>query len=192
MICAKVLEDLSSTWWSANTMAKLARKAMLELDKVINSDSKRGSLASVSGLPQNRPALSHKRLNHGEPIANSVQPLQAPPEQYSPQNRSNNISHAEMAGVPNGSQSTNIDNREAYPFDLNVSYPPQDFMANQAEIENIDAFLGNFLDLQSSRINEDPSFVDYMDELSQEYFNEMARSTQPLGPATGVGNGPAS
>lgn len=189
-MCAKVLEELSSRWWSASTMAKLARKAVLEIDKAANEGSTKASSTLVSSSLQNRNALNHESVHHnGLSMADQGQSSQVPLRQYGPENSLSNIPTVAANGLADSSLSTNSASiQREYPFDPNASYPTQYLTTtNQAEIENIDAFLGNFLDLQSSRIDENSSLLEYMDGLNQEYLTEMANSTQPPDPSADAG-----
>ena len=200
-MCAKVLEELSSTWWSASSMAKLARKALLELDKAAQNSKRgkaRGSQSTTQKLPslvngeqQTQAVPDHESVNQfGQEAVDQVQSSQAPRANHEPQSRPGNRHPTGTSGDVNDPLLQNIDNMQGgYPFEatLNPSYPEPDFIGNEAEIENIDAFLGNFLDLKSSRTNEDPSFMDYMDGLGQDYFNEIGAS-QPVVPSLNIGN----
>lgn len=180
-MCAEVLENLSNRWWSASTMAKLARKALLELGKAANEGGKEASSALVSSSLQGQCTLNRELVDINElGGSNQEQPSQVPLSGYNPVNELNNIPPAVTNGVADNSLPTTINSTQReYPFDPHASYPSQDFTTNQAEIENIDAFLGNFLDLQSSRTNENSSFLEYMDGLSQEYFTEMTQLPDP-------------
>lgn len=176
MMCAEVLENLSRRWWSASTMAKLARKALLELDKAANEGDKRDSPAFMSSSLQDQHTLNREDMDQTQVTTGQTQPSQIPQSQYNQERGLNNSPNI----------ATNIDNAQReYPFDPHASYHTQDFTTNQAEIENIDAFLGNFLDLQSSRTNENSSILEYMNGLSQEYFTEM---TQLPGPSADPGS----
>lgn len=188
-MCAEVLEGLGGTWWSASTMAKLARKALLELEKATKEGYERASTVSDSNVGDSQPPSNREGMNRMDPsTVDQVQPSQVPMDQYNQQAETlKSIPPAATGSVPSDSMLPRADEMEQKSLTgPNPPYPAQGLVTNQAEIENIDVYLGNFLDLQPSRLNEDPSFLEYMDGLSQEYFDEMAKSTQPAGPGAGA------
>ncbi|KAL1961077.1 hypothetical protein VTO42DRAFT_4965 [Malbranchea cinnamomea] len=161
ILCSEALEKLSYTWWSAGTMAKLARKALLQLEKATQTKPTHmnpGSMAShtddvplcktresTSGMEDMDLHRSHP--NGGQHVSFPVPGVESHPNSNNlPQTEESNL---EQSSLPRLSP---IPDLRTGGIDINIA--------------EIDTFLGDFLDLRPwEQMTEDSQLINFMRDI---------------------------
>ena len=182
VLCSQALEELSGTWWSAETMAKLARQALRRLEGGSNSTKQvERRSAAVGGLldtasPGEMDAAQSSSSNlcltgnrddlaypSQQPGAGTGTVYNQPAEFQHPK-----TSGADVAPYPN--PTTSVIQQGSAPFDPSSSSldTNTNLWMDGTDMDEIDAFLGNFLDLRSCAYMaqaHDMEFLDALDDV---------------------------
>lgn len=171
--CSQALEELSATWWSAGTMAKLAKQALLQLENAPGAVSSR-----VNRNNGNNPVVLSPVPS---PIQNRTTSASSNVGLVGPPGMENNDGLPSQPLSGGGCQLVDFHHNrskgEAYPdathrgsaFDsssLNAISSAPNFWADSTDIDDIDAFLGNFLDLRScANMAQDTEFMNALTDI---------------------------
>jgi hypothetical protein len=159
--CCRLLDALADTWWSADAMAKLGRRALNEANKPpVNPKSKRERAQCIGRPRQSSHEVGSRETSVSQPEA--VENLQTSTviernqNDRIPQNLVSEHGNMITGPQPGGNSGSNGDVDMTGVFAPGFNNP----MAFDTSFDGIDQLLGDYLDLNLPTNFGDPLFVD--------------------------------